>query len=787
MTKDTFPFLQQFPGHVYRYIDQTGAGRPPLSTEEARKDLNDKGYDAYFTVNGFKGEPNAKKERCTSLNAFFVDIDGRKDADELEKIKEKLSPTFIIETKRGHHIYWLLDEVIYKNEVTDDEWNAAVAQWEAIELSIVTALKGDPVVKDLTRILRVPGSLYWKGSGDAWKEGKDKAPFKIKGIYKNATARYSMREMAEAFPVIEMPEAGNTLPVNDKMRQYAEAEKRDFFDRVNKAYPIEERPSFQALISGQEGTLPGNLASRNEALLVVASLMRQAGWSETQAKTHVKKVGWHGIEKEHGGKAEIEKTIASAYRGGYVYSHKHPVIAHNVDATEERMLSATYTAVMKQRKEVDKTRFSIYEFEIRAKHPHLKRNDAGIVFNYENGVYRMLSSQELSNLIQESIYEDMLWGYRTKKAIGDKVACLLSIIPDLELTNDRGRIVNVKNGLLDIISMTLTPHTPEYVSLTQCPVIFDPKAEASTWTACMHAWMEGEEEEAKVKILQQFAGYCLTSSMKHAKALFLVGDGGNGKSTFADTIAMVLGREAVSRIDLEDIYSMFGLAGLIGKRLNIIEEVSGNYYQSHKLKKLVSGEEVTVNMKYKEQFKFLPQAKFIFAVNTMPRVDDSSVASERRICAVEFKNNFRDRPDTELRFADGKLAQELSGILNWMLAGARSLNEEKGFAITQEQRDLLSEYRQENSAVEGFIADCLVEVEGGTLSTTELYESYKQYCLKDGRKPKSRISMIKEMKAYSARHGRFSYHERVTGHETNRFEGLGISEDWKTDHSIAIF
>ena len=279
-------------------------------------------------------------------------------------------------------------------------------------------------------------------------------------------------------------------------------------------------------------------------------------------------------------------------------------------------------------------------------------------------------------------------------------------------------------------------------------------------------------------MLQEFAGYCLSSSMVYAKAMFLVGDGGNGKSTFADTISMVLGNQATSRIDLEDLYSTFGLKGLIGKRLNIIEEVGGNYYQSHKLKKLISGEELTINMKYKDQFKFKPQAKFLFAVNTMPRVDDSSTATERRILAVEFNNNFRENPNTHLRFSNGLLAQELSGILNWMLEGAIRLAQNQKFTTTTEQKELLVEYREENSSVEGFIGECLTFQEGEIINGRQVYEEYKQYCGKDGRKFKGYISFVKEMKAYGKRNNLFQYVERTSGHDQSRFEGIAINNSW---------
>lgn len=780
MKNDNDKFLDSFPDHVYRYIDQTGNGRAPVSSAVPRPDLNIAGYEAYFTVNGFKDAPDAKKEHCSSLNAFFVDIDGRKDPKELEEIKAKLEPTFILETKNGFHLYWLLDEPIFKDEVFGSpSWEEIVARWERLEQTIVLTLKADPVVKDLTRIMRIPNTYYWKKSGDAFKGGIKNAPFRIKGIHKKISANYSMDQIEEAFPpVAEVAAVYPKTPTGENMKKYADAEKKDFFDRVNIVYPVDERPSFQRLISGLPETLPPNIRSRNEALLIAATLMRQAGWSKAEALQQINEVGWHGIEKEPGGKQEIMNTINSAFSSGYTYSYKNEIIAWNMTAKEQQDIANAYTAVAKARKEVDKTRFSNYEYEIYSRYPHLKKNEIGIVSNYVDGVYKMLSDQEMSNIVLESLYEDMLWGYRTKKNVSDKVACLVSIIPDLVLTDDKGYFFNVKNGLLNIATRELHPHTPEFVSLVQSPVSYDPNATCPMWLKCLDHWMDGPEQNQKKEILQQFAGYLLSSSMVYAKALFLVGDGGNGKSTFADTLGMVIGHEGTSRIDLEDLYSMFGMKGLIGKRLNIVEEVSGNYYQSHKLKKLVSGEEITINMKYKDQFKFKPSAKFIFAVNMMPRVDDSSTATERRIAVVQFNNNFRENPNTALRFSNGVLAQELSGILNWMIDGAQMLTTKKAFTVTQEQTLALLEYREENSSVEGFIGECLLFGEGEITSARELYEEYKEYCIKDGRKFKGSIAFIKEMKAYGKRHNKFQVMDRKNGHEASKFEGVMINVEW---------
>lgn len=779
MPAPKYKFLDSFPNHVYRYIDQTGEGRAPVSSETRRDDLNKIGYEAYFTVNGFKGAPDAKKENCSNINAFFIDIDGRKDAAELEDIKKRLSPSYILETKNGYHLYWLLDEGVYRDEVSPEEWDAAVLRWERIEATVVATLKADPVVKDLTRILRIPNTYYWKKSGDAWKQGVENAPFIIKGIFKNESATYSMDQMEDAFPALEsvVPAFPKTQE-GEQMKRFAEAERKNFFDMVNHAYPIEERPSFLRLLNGQDDSVLPRENCANNALLVLASLMREAGWSKAKALKHIEETGWHGIEKERGGAQEIANTVNSAYRSGYTYSYKNEFISFNMTPEEQMKIQSAYTAVQKAKKETDKTRFSNYEYEVKARYPHLRKNESGVFFNYSDGVYKMLNDQEVSGMILNMLYEDMLWGYRTKKHVADKVACLLSIVPDLELTNDKGDWFNVRNGLLQLSTGVLNPHTPDFVSLVQSPVVYDPDAKAPLWEECLDAWMRGGESGEKKKMLQQFAGYLLTSSMVYAKALFLVGDGGNGKSTFADTISMVIGENATSRIDLEDLYGTFGMKGLIGKRLNVIEEVGGNYYQAHKLKKLISGESLTINMKFKDQFKFTPEAKFIFAVNMMPRVDDSSSATERRMCVVQFNNNFRNNPNVNLRFADGLLAEELPGILNWMLEGYRSLMLQGGFEMTREQHQVLAEYREENSSVDGFIGECLVFNPDAIETTNKLYGEYKDYCMKDGRKYKSMIAFSKEMKAYGQRTGKFQYMPRTNNHSTGFFKGASVASKW---------
>lgn len=768
-------FLDSFPNHIYRYLDTTGNGRKPIQSKIIQPELNTKdGYDSYFTVNGFSDYRHATYENCINLNAFYIDIDNRKDIQEIDHIKSILEPSYVVETKRGYHVYWLLDEPLYKEDVSDTEWQAIKEKWLKQEAEIVKTLNADKNAQDIPRILRVPDTYYWKNCKDEYKKGVD-GVFLTKIIHQNNGARYSLERIAEAFPIEqETPVYQNT---SEQQKKITEMHRKDFFDIVDKEYPMAERDMFKVLVSGKPGTIENIDGNRNNTLLIAASLCKRAGWTENDALLHFKTNGWHGMETKRNGDKEIETTVKSAYKRGYMYSMNHPVIAPLLSERDHQMLTNGEATAVKKRKEKDAVRFATYEKDFLAKHPHLKKNEVGIIFNYENGVYRMLSDEDISSMFLRSMEEDVLFGFRTRKHVNDKIATLLSIIPKIEITEDEN-ILNVKNGLLNIKTRKLSPHNPSFVSLSQSPVEYKPEARAEVWEQCVRAWTDGELQNEKAILLQQYAGYCLSSTMKYSKMLFLVGDGGNGKSTFADTIKMVVGKENTSGIDLDDLSKDFGLAGLIGKRLNVVEEVSGNFYHSHILKKLVSGEEITINMKYKSQFNFTPQAKFIFAVNQMPRVDDSSMASERRILAVHFKNNFRDNPNVSLRYSTGALAQELSGILNWALDGFEMLERDGAFITTKEQKEILREYREENSSVEGFIAECLMESQGTVTTSTELYNEYVKFCKQDGRKNKSRISFTKEMKAYADRTSKFQFIPRKSGKEVACFEGVTINKEW---------
>lgn len=152
-----------------------------------------KDKDIYFSVNGIKKDlrKKASNQDVIEYRNWFVDIDAGEDeygkyfSDEevlMRKqymretvLKSLPTPTLIVETRNGYQIYWSCIK-----GVSADDWNR-------LELKLHDTISvADPVVKDASRVLRMPNTTWVK-------PGKNCAPFKVKPILGNPV-QYSVED-----------------------------------------------------------------------------------------------------------------------------------------------------------------------------------------------------------------------------------------------------------------------------------------------------------------------------------------------------------------------------------------------------------------------------------------------------------------------------------------------------------------------------------------------------------------------------------------------------------------
>lgn len=739
-------FLELFPNRLYAYIhDSNSAAMPVIHSEILDLQRQAEGYGIYFTVNGFTGGKRTG-ETLTNINAFFADIDypdkinrtpeavhEYKNEILMELFEEGVPPTAIVGTKNGLHVYWNLRTPIFLNQLNAEQQDQLRLEYRQIEEAILKRFDGDPGAKDVARVLRVPGTLHQKDPAD---------PYLCKLESFAPENMYKFGEIRQAFLVNAPPKEGWVEAQGENPLDAAAKE------AIEKEYPKLERPSYKKLFSKEAGSVTEGM--RNKALLIAAYAAKEAGWTFEKTCDHF--LDFHGLTLR-----EIRKTIRSAFDHQYDFGYNNEVMNVVVGADERAKLSVVTSKVISKAtrgvrdagNEAQKKMYQAYEHTIADRLPDLKHKIEGDFYQYANGVYDRVSQEEIRSIFFREMFEDGLLNYRKISAINDKIAALRSL-PDNSFTdaqeNPDRNVINLKNGLLDIRTYEMRPHTPDYISTSQIPIAFDREAKAPQWFKFLNDVMKQDQDQ--IRLLRQIAGYCLTTDTSLAKAFILFGSGANGKSLFTRIVSKIIGERNVSSLSLSTITRQFGLIGLVGKKLNIIDEISGNYFESDVIKGIISGEKLTADVKYRpEPLEFVPFAKILFSVNELPKINDTTPGLYRRFTIVPFEVSFLNNPDTHL---ESKLSEELPGILNWAIEGLRDLRTEGKFTETNKNKEAMRSFKTENSPISEFFQNMYEVVPDEDrakflIPLTEIYGDYRQYCFDSGYKPKAMANFIREL------------------------------------------
>lgn len=760
-------FIKQFPGTLFAYIPDNNDKLPVIHSEILDLERQKEGYGIFFTVNGFHSGRRTS-ENLTNFNGFFCDIDYpdkiNRTKEAIHEYKQDLTlelfdsgclPTYIIETKNGLHVYWLFSKPIYLNDLNPDQQERLRVMYRDVEEAILRKFDGDPGAKDSARVLRVPGTIHQKDPNDF---------FEIKIIHTSQEERFTFTELQNIFLKKEAPDTWATVngenPISEEVKE-----------DIEKVFPKLERTSYKQLLSRTPGSVPEGM--RNKALLVAAYACKESGWDIN--KTFNQFPDFHGLSLR-----EIRKTIASAYEHSYDFGYNNEVMQAIVTPEERVQLSKVTSKVLSKSTKVQresgneeqKQKYLTYEFIIAERHPNIKYKTRGDFYDYKDGVYSPVQVDDFRSVILNEMLKDGLTNYRKISSVSDKIACFKSIDGRTfthEDENPNQNVINLKNGLLDISTYTLYTHSPEYLSTSQIPVSFDQTAKCPQWRAFVNDIMEGDQDQ--VKLLQQIAGYSLTTSMALAKAFIFFGSGANGKSLFTRVLSKVVGQQNVSTVSLTSINKQFGLTGIIGKKLNLIDEISGNYFESNIIKALISGEKLSADVKYRpEPIEFIPTSKLIFSVNDLPKINDTTPGLYRRFIIIPFNKSYLNNPDINL---EHKLSSELPGILNWAIEGLKSLREEGHFNETHKNHEMMGIFKMDNSPLTEFISSNYEPAPIGSESMysvpmNQLYQEYKSYCIQSGYKCKSLANISREilhntMQGWTFNKSRANGHVYITG------------------------
>ncbi len=294
--------------------------------------------------------------------------------------------------------------------------------------------------------------------------------------------------------------------------------------------------------------------------------------------------------------------------------------------------------------------------------------------------------------------------------------------------------LNTPNGIIDLRTGTMRPSSPS-AYCSKITTVTPSTDGAYLWKDFLDV-ITGNDESLQ-RFLQISAGSCAIGKVFHEGLQIAIGAGRNGKSTFYNALAAVLGDYAgsinVNVLTTDRINKGAALATLRGKRLVTCGELEeGQRLSTQTLKMLASTDMLTVEEKYRSPETIKPTHHVVMFSNHLPRVGSTDAGTWRRIELIPFQTTIpagSDKPN----YAD-KLVREAGGaILNWTIQGAKMFFED-GCRLSPPALviEATSHYRQQEDWLQNFIDECCMVTKTSkgpqyAVRVGKLYEAYKSY------------------------------------------------------------
>ncbi len=294
-------------------------------------------------------------------------------------------------------------------------------------------------------------------------------------------------------------------------------------------------------------------------------------------------------------------------------------------------------------------------------------------------------------------------------------------------------LLAVANGTIDLRTGELGEHDPAHLLTRRCEVDYDPHAGAPRFHRFLAEIMPDADMRA---FLARLFGMSLIGEVTEHRLPVFVGSGRNGKGTLLRLVAAVLGeyhsgidKSLLTKTKFEDHPSV--VANLWRRRLVTTEEFGdASEWDIPRIKELTGGDALTARFMRGQPFTFTPSHTLVLATNSWPAADVGEEAFWSRVLRVPFEVSIAE-PDHRVE-AD-IVAEELPGVLAWMVAGCRDYLA-NGLREPETVRMATRAARLESSVVGRFL-DEHIEVTGSEsdlLSKTEVYEGYTSWLRRAG-------------------------------------------------------
>jgi len=767
---------------------QCVCSRYTAAMEDTLKKHNEQGHGVFFVVNYGR----QLDDEITRINAQFVESDELSFDKMLSRIRDfPYPPSMIIKTKKSLHTYWSMKD------------HPEVSRFREIQLQFVKKFQGDSNCQNESRVMRLPGFNHCKQEPPVpvqcvlfhleRKYTQDELSSvlpKVETVKKN-TEKLSGSEkglqivMHECDFLKHCRDDAATLSEHDWYAMITNlAPFEGGVDQIHKlsaGYPnykeAETTEKINHFISS--GTRPMTC----ETIAAKGWKCPKLGTSECKSKAPVA-LSFQAVSTECIEELAEELPItnnpledmktASRFVEDYLYNQDVAIATTVINNTfknhfkfkvpELRALAALYKTKnreyhaglkVRQHKVMDELPLWYVPTERGLKFlpgvlaGHMKDNEqvfyaAEQHYRYEDGVYSPICEMEAQRMVQAKMLPEEAhmaqitdaekqWRLQTQKEIRE--------------LNANPFMINVKNGVYNVLEDKLYEHSPDILSTIQPNVRYDPDADCPLFKKFLSDSMDGDVDQ--VRLLQEMIGYFLVPVTKSQKCFVIVGAAGAGKSVLLNVLnEILLGSGNVSNVSWQSLNERFKTAELFGKLANIFSDLPTKNIDDNGIFKALVGEDyLTVEKKNKNPFSFQSTARLLFSCNTIPKnYGDKSEGFYRRLIIIRFAHAVpKEKRDPMLQ---DKFRSEADGIFRFALEGLkRVINNGYRFDETEKNQAELQQYKEDSDSVLSFVSECCAVKQGEETGSTRLFDLYKKYCDEGGMKPYSQkkfVGMITE-------------------------------------------
>ena len=399
-------------------------------------------------------------------------------------------------------------------------------------------------------------------------------------------------------------------------------------------------------------------------------------------------------------------------------------------------------------------------------------------FHYSNSVRQdTLNTQSNDSVIAGETLSKQWQQARTWRNAIDALKGTDEILIRQDDLDNYPLLLNVKNGVIDLETGQLLQADPKLLLTRQCNADFYPTARCPVFDNFIEGIIPDEQTRAAVL---RFLGYCITGLVNEHKALFVLGEGGNGKGTLFETIHYLLNDYATTfnvelilrqRFTRDPNAATPEIAKLVGVRFAYAPEIpAGREFDLAVFKALTGGDKITTRSLYGDSFTLNPNFKLLLSGQHLPKVENpNDVGFLRRFVPVLFTQTFVGK-DADIHLPEKlRAAEELSGILARLVQEAIKWQRE-GLIVSAAMTAEKEKYKADNDFIRKFIEDNCEFVSGAHISRKAFLERLKKEYTQAYRFSDSKLSsMVRRVKGVEYR--------AIGRNKVNSFIGIRFIED----------